>query len=248
MTMPTLGSSRPLRPAVARLVDRQMATGEQARYRRPATGGDVRPRAPDFVCLSRAVGLEETPVPAGLADRLHWPLLDRQVLDAMAGDDGCRRRIYDSMDERDLNWWEEALRPLLEQEFARNDYFRCLCETLLSLARQGPAVFVGRGADLLLPRDQGLRVRLTAPAETRMERYARAHELTAAEARNRIQRLQVERNRFFRRHFGVDEDEPRRWDLTLNLDRLDPEAAIDVVLATRQAVRERLQAAARAPL
>jgi cytidylate kinase len=141
------------------------------------------------------------------------------------------------MDERDLTWWEEAIRPLLEQDFARNDYFRRLCETLVSLARQGPAVFVGRGADLLLPRDQGLRVRLWAPTAVRVAGHARRHELTVSESRDRLECLQVERNRFFRRHFGVDEDDARRWDLTLNVARLAPTAVVEVILAARAAVR-----------
>jgi hypothetical protein len=164
-----------------------------------------------------------------LAERLGWPVFDREILDAMAGDDTMRRQIYESMDQRDLSWWEETLRSLMQSEFVLNDYFKKLSETILVLARQGRCVFLGRGADLLLPADLGFRVRLVAPLSERVARVARLHELTEREAAVWIDRVERERQRFFHRHFGIEVGDPVRFDLTVNLSRFSPSAAVDLI-------------------
>ena len=138
-------------PAIARLVERQMRNWELGRDQRLDSTLPGTSRVEEFVCVSRQVGTAGEEVAQALGDRLGWPVFDREILDAMAGDDTVRRQIYESMDSRDLSWWEETLRSLMQSEFVRNDYFKKLTETLLSLARQGSCVFLGRGADLLLP-------------------------------------------------------------------------------------------------
>ncbi len=222
----------PTNPAIARLVDRQMRNWELARAQRLSRPEPARSEVEEFVCLSRMVGIGDE-VATGIAERLGWPVFDKQLLDAMAGDDHRRRRIYASMDERDLGWWREALAPLVWRQTTRNDYFHRLCETVLSLARQGSAVFVGRGADRILPADLGLRVRLIAPLELRARWYAEAAGGSLVAARREIARIEGERGRFLRAHFDVDALDPLRHDLTLNLGRLDPRQAIEIVLAAR---------------
>lgn len=225
-------------PATARLVERQMRNWELARSQRPPQRRAARPEVEDFICVSRMVGVDDLEVANRLGKRLGWPVFDREVLEAMAGDDEIRQRIYASMDERDLSWWEEALRSLAQSEFVRNDYFHRLCQTLLSLARQGPCVFVGRGADLILPRDRGFRVRLVAPERSRVEKFARDHGMSPAEAAREVRKRDRERAEFFRHHFGVDANDPFRHDISINLDRVPIEAAAEMILAARQ-IRQR---------
>ena len=143
----------------------------------------------DFISVSRQVGAEGRRVAKALGERLGWPVFDREILDVMAGDDTVRRQIYASMDGRDLSC---------------NDYFRKLSETLLSLARQSHCILVGRGADLVLPPEVGFRARLVAPPAMRESHLADIHCLTANEARQYLKRVEAERRRFFRNHFGVD--------------------------------------------
>ena len=179
-----------------------------------------------FICVSRMVGVGHEAVTRPLGERLGWPVLDRELLESMAGDDRLRQRIYRTMDQRDLGWWESAVRAVMDGEFVRDDYFHRLCETLLSLARQGSCVFVGRGADLVLPPDQGLRIRLVASRE------ARVSWLAAALAE--IERIERQRAAFIQGHFGVAADDPLRHDLVFNLERVTPEQAVELILAARR--------------
>ena len=121
-------------PALSRLVEKQMRNWELARSQRISTPTPKQEEVEDFLCISRMVGVDDRQVAVLVGERLGWPVFDREILEAMAGDDDFRRQIYTSMDQRDLSWWEEALRSLMDRDFVRNDYFHRLCETLLSLA------------------------------------------------------------------------------------------------------------------
>ena len=126
------------------------------------------------------------------------------------------------------------MRSLMDRDFVRNDYFHRLCETLLSLARQGNSVFLGRGADLVLPRSRGFRVRLVAPLATRAERYAELTGLAPKQARNEIARIEKDRAEFLQRHFGIGIDDPLRYDITINLERFSHQQAVDLILQARE--------------
>ena len=220
-------------PDLARLVERQMRNWELARDQRLPQRGPEPALVEDFVCISRQVGTAGRRVAKSLSDRLGWPLFDREILEAMAGDDDVRRQVYESMDQRDLSWWEETLRALMQSEFVRNDYFKRLSETLFSLARQGNCIFLGRGADLLLPAELGFRARLVAPRSFRVETLAAGRVMTQKESLQQMERVEAERERFFRHHFGIAIDAPDRYDVTINVARFSAEDAAEVILRAR---------------
>lgn len=226
--------------ATARLVERQMRNWELTRAQRPAAPEPPkRAEVEDFICISRMAGLDSSELTAELGQRLRWPVFDKEILEAMAGDDFVRRQLYANMDERDLSWTEEVVRSLLSQELDRNDYFRRLCETLVSLARQGHGIFVGRGADLILPQDRGFRVRLIASLDRRVRSHGRRHRLSDGDARRAIERIERERAEFFRHHFERAADDLSRHDLGLNVDRFTVAEAAELVLAAWQIRRQR---------
>jgi hypothetical protein len=214
-----------------------MRNWELARSQSASRSAVTRPEVEDFITISRQVGVPAEVVAGKLGERLGWPVLGRSVLEAMAGDDGIRHRIYASMDQRDLSWSQSTLYAIFVKDFGRNDYFRRLCETVLSLARKGPGVFVGRGCDRLLPQELGLRVRLIAPAAVRESRFAKERGLEPEKAAREIERVQRERTEFIRHHFEVDADDPERHDLAINLGRVSADDAVEIILAARDARR-----------
>ena len=221
-------------PGVAKLVERQMRNWELARAQRVTVPEPQRKEVESFVCISRCVGAGGKEVASLLAEKLGWPVFDKEILDRMAGDDELRRQVYESMDERDVSWYEETLRSLMQREFVKNDYFHKLSTTVLSLARQGHAVFLGRGIDQILPRTIGFRVRLVAPLEQCIERYARLFSLTLGEARGEVVRLEQQRSEFIRRHFGIGAGEATRNDLLINMARWTPAQAVELILSARK--------------
>ena len=217
-----------------RLVEHQMRNWEFAQRQ------NVRPvryrAAPilDFLTISRMPGLSATSLTDELHKRLGWPVFDREIIQTMAHDDSYRERIYSSMDERDLNWFEDVLRSLDSGEFARNDYYRRLISTISLLARKSHAIFVGRAVDLVLPQNLGLRIRLMASHEYCVQSFAKSEHLSHEDAEKELNELLKARSRFFRRHFKRSDDDPSRHDLIINIERLSSSAAADLIMAALQ--------------
>ena len=223
-------------PAAA-LVERQMRNWELARAQRPGPVPE-RPEVEEFLCLSRMVGIDSKRITDELGRKLRWPVFDREILDAMAGDDFHRKRIYEMMDESDVKWSGQVIHTFFDQRVVVNDYFHRLCETLLLLARRGHAVFVGRGADLILPSDYGFRVRLTASLDWRAAKLAEARKIEETVARAEIERVEHERGEYFGHHFKLEANDPARYDVTINLERFTPDQVVETILAARR-IRQR---------
>lgn len=220
-------------PDMARSVEKQMRNWEIARGQQPA--GAPRTEVEDFVTVANIVGAGGAEIAARLGAALGWPIFGRELLTAMARDDDTRYSLYRSMDERDLGWLEETLRSVVERGFRKNDYFHRLIETVLCLARQGPAVFVGRSADLILPKNKGLRVKLVASLDHCARGFARRNGIPLEKAHAEVDRIEAERRDFIRRHFHMDPHDPTRFDLLVNVERLNPEQVVEVILAARNA-------------
>ena len=218
------------RPALAKAVERQMRNWELARAQRLEVAPASRPTVQGFVAISRSVGSGGAAVACALAERLGWPLFDKEILRAMAGDDLIRRQLYESMDERDQSWFEQTLQGLTLRTYSPNDYFQRLTTAVLSLARQGNAVFLGRGADLILPRELGLRVRIIAPRARCLANLAAELKLEPDQAEPELERVTRERADFIRNHFRVEACDPERHDLLLNLERFAVADAVEVIV------------------
>jgi hypothetical protein len=155
----------------------------------------------------------------------------------MAGDDTTRRRLYETMDERDVSFVEATLRAFTAPELKRDDFFHRLTETVLALARQGRGIFLGRGADLILPRDAGLRVRINSLPAACVEHYAKRRGLEPVAASREIARMETDRVRFLRSYFHSDPEAPDRFDVQFNLASLsidDVVGALMGLMASRQ--------------
>ncbi len=223
--------SSPNNPGIAKIVEKQMRNWELARGQQAAPTAVPAPAVREFVAISRSVGSGGSDVATLLGERLRWPVFDREILHAMAGDDVVRARLYARLDERDQNWLEDTLRWLIEGELRRDDYFYRLTETILALARQGTAVFLGRSADLILPRDHGLRVRIIAPLPQRIHAFALRSNMPEGPARAEVERIDQQRADFRRHHFGPDANDDTCHDLVVNLSHYTPAQAVELIAA-----------------
>jgi cytidylate kinase len=216
---------------LSRAVEKQLRRWEIAAGQSPAGNRDSAGPAWSFVALSNQVGAGGDDVAAALGEKLGWPVFDKQILQCMAGDDEVRARLYRSMDERDLGWVEESFRSMMQQEFRRNDYFHRLTQTVMLLARRGPAIFLGRGVDMILPRGRGLRVQVIASRQRRIASFAQRSGMTPEQASMAIERIEQERRDFIRRDFHADADDPTRFDLLINVERFSPQDAAKIIEA-----------------
>ncbi|MBK9126714.1 MAG: cytidylate kinase-like family protein [Phycisphaerales bacterium] len=223
-------------PGLAQAVEQQMRNWELARAQRPVPAEDASaPEVADFVTIARTVASGGGEIARALGTRLRWPVFDRELLDVMSSDDRARRAIYERLDERDVSWLEAMLRSVMVTTFQREDYLHKLTRTVLSLARKGPGVFLGRAADLMLPRDRGLRVYVTASEKRRARAFALRTNITEALAAPEVERIDRERADFRRHHFGDTANELTRYDLVIVMDHFDTEHAVELICAALRA-------------
>ena len=219
---------------LSKVVERQMRNWELARSQTPrpksSSSGPSDYGVFDFVTITNDVGGGGGDIGHMLGERLGWPVFDREILSAMAADDEVRARMYRSMDERDIGWFEDAIRTLIRGEYQKNDYFHRLTETLLCLARQSYAIFIGRSSDLILPRNKGLRVKVICSYEQRLANFAKHSGGTLKEAAKQVERISRERATFIRHKFQIDILEPTRFDLLINTERFKTQQAVELIL------------------
>ena len=220
---------------LTRVVEKQLRNWEIERAQQRLVPRPEEKPVLDFVTISRAVGLEAFKIASILHDRLSWPLFDRDILQAMAGKDEYRRRLYANMDGRDQGWLEGFVRGLALGRFDRDDYFRRLTETVLSIARQSRAIFVGRGTSFILPGGVGLKVRLTAPKDFCVASLARQKKLTIDQAARQVDEIGEERAKFVRKHFFGNWGDPTVYDLTINMARFSLPEASELILSALRA-------------
>ena len=122
-----------------------------------------------------------------------------------------------SLDERVQDGIAEWVAGLIKRGvFAPSDYLRNLSNVVLTLARHGRGVIVGRGAHFLLDGKSTLRVRVIAPLELRVGRVAHRDGLSDADARAKVLRIDGERVAFNRQHYNADIGDPGHYDLVVN--------------------------------
>jgi cytidylate kinase len=110
-------------------------------------------------------------------------------------------------------------------------YVSQLARIVLAAARGAHCVFVGRGAQFMLPRDRGLAVRLVAPERFRVERIMRLEGRSAADARQRVEQLDRGRAEFVERFFHHAVADPHLYDLVINTERWGMEGAAEQIAA-----------------
>lgn len=230
-------SAKPHPPHLARLLDRQANLWELRRRLAQEGGAAARRELAHlqegpWVTISKQIGSGGVELAHRVAAELGWQVYDREILEAIAEHTDVRDAILSRLDERDMSWMEDTVRRLIAPgEPGRAAYLLELARVVLSLARQGRAVILGRGANWLLNPEFGLRVRTVAPLEARIERFARETAVDAGTARARVQEEDREVGRFIRHAFGRDIDDPAGYDLVLNLGGMTLEAAAAAAVA-----------------
>lgn len=235
----------------ARVAEKRLRQWEIHTSQGPAPAAEKSASVHPYIAVSRSVGSGGRTVADLLSQRLGWDVYDKEIVDHMAADDSVRRRLYHLMDERRDNWLDAILRPIsLGPGTLRNDYFRRLRLAIATIASQSNAIFLGRGAGLLLPADRGIHVRLIADREKRISAYAARQNLDPQKAAAEVDRIDREREQFLTGHFGSVSDEAGRYDLVLNMTGFSATQAADLIetlLRQRVSLEETAQATPIAP-
>jgi cytidylate kinase len=90
-------------------------------------------------------------------------------------------------------------------------------------------VFVGRGAQFILPRELGLAVRLIAPKKQRVQQITERRQCSRHDAEKFVDETDIGRADFVQRYFHHDVADSHLYDLVINLERLPREVAVELI-------------------
>jgi cytidylate kinase len=223
--------------SVEELVDRQMKRRALAERmaQSPVAAAVQQPRLLRVITISRQAGSRGRTLAALIAEKLRFEFVDRQILELLVKNTGARKRLIDSLDERTrsaIDLWVEGI--LTKRYIDKTEYTHLLAEAITVLAEDGDSVILGRGANIILGRRGGLHVRIVASRQTRIDNLCRYESLPPEDARDRVDRLDDERRRFYRDNFAADIDNPLDYHLIINFDRVAFGTAQEIILRAWQ--------------
>lgn len=189
-----------------------------------------RPPGP-IITISRRAGSGGRTLATALAERLGLQLHDQSIVEKIVQDSNLANDMVDQLDEKELTQAKLWVRGVLNQKiFMRDQYHMALVKVVTNLAARGNAIFLGRGANLILGHNATLRVQLVASRPTRVNNICKRTGLSKPEARALLEETDRQRTEFIRRVFRQKPDLSDQFDLVLNTDRVKPECQIELVL------------------
>jgi hypothetical protein len=189
-------------------------------------------RLHSYLAISREAGAGGAAVAEIVGRRLGWEVLGKELLDRIASRFHSNRMMLDLVDETPSNWIYDVLGTWMDSKVIPHEtYVVQLGRVVLTAAKHGNVVFLGRGAQFLLPRDKGFAVRLVASPQFRIENLMRLKGLSAAEAQRYLNEADNGRREFGRRFFHNDITDPHLYDLVVNTERIGMEGAADLILS-----------------
>ncbi len=208
---------------------RKWTLAQHARERRDK--GNVKENVGPYIVVSREAGAGGSEIARLVGQKLGWDVLDKEIVDCLASQFGTPHSLVEFVDEKHISWIEEVFSNWLEgQGFTSSTYVHRLNHLLLLAAHHGNVVIVGRSARFILPPQRGLSVRIVAPLDFRVEQVLLQRGVNENEAREIVEESDRQREAFVKEHFHHQAADPHMYDLVINVEKLVPEDAADLIV------------------
>ena len=187
------------------------------------------PLAPS-IAISREVGARGGDVARQLGAKTRWMVYDSELLGYSSQDPSAYDSVLADLPAEVGAWIEERMQLLHATGVLADDpAFERVSRLILALGAKGEAVFVGRGAGFLLPRETTLHVRLTAPLPDRIAYMSQWLRLPREEAAAQVTAREAKRTEFLDKCFHLPAD-GLIYDLVLNSSTLGSDLCADLIV------------------
>jgi cytidylate kinase len=201
------------------------------------------------ICISRILGAGGREVGRLVAERLGYLHVDEEIVQQAAASQGVSADELADV-ERRSTFMDKLLQSLAHAGGAegymvgvvgvlppptpggRGALRELIRRSIEETADRGDVVIVSHAASYALRgRDDVLRVLVTASEDTRRRRAAEVAALDDKQAAKAVHADDAGRAAYLKEFYGVDRELPTHYDITLNTDRLAPDAAAALVVA-----------------
>ncbi|MFO7765743.1 MAG: cytidylate kinase-like family protein [Pelovirga sp.] len=205
----------------------QMETKLQAWHKLQQVVDESKP-APCFT-VTREFGCQAYPFAEALQKRLNartsgepWVIVGRQVIDEVAELSGYSVEQIEKSENTPASMKAIFTMFLDHVSAEETEIFGHMRHVIRGFARRGNCILVGRGAThVTQDLSNCIHLRLVAPLEFRVDKISAKYQMSAAEAREHINRLQAQREKFVERFVNEKPDNPNLYHLVMNNARMD---------------------------
>jgi len=181
------------------------------------------------ITISRQLGSLGDEVAQAIAERLHYRVVSRELINQAASRAGAPEMALATIDDLGLF----GMRPTPK---AKRAYRQAVEGILEELAEASDVVIVGRAGQVILREHPNVfHVKVIAPKSVRASRLAHTQGISLESANAQIEASDRTRRNYLRYYYHVRWDDPELYDLIINTTRLEPtEAACIICQAFKQ--------------
>jgi cytidylate kinase len=186
-----------------------------------------------YLTISRESGAGGSRIARLVGEAIGWEVLDRELLECVAERYHTSPAVLELVDETTANRITEIFGNWIDPASVSQMQYVCrLSRVILMAARAGKVIFVGRGAQFVLPRDRGLSVRIVALQKYRVRQIMERRRLSFEEARDYMVKTDAGRQECARQYFHHDIADPHLFDLVVNVEKVGPQRAARLIADT----------------
>src|SRR5690349_20411429 len=158
----------------------------------------------NVICISRTIGAAGEELGKVVADKLGYRYADHEIVVRAAELAGVSRETIAEVERSEAGTYAESIEQAIRET-----------------AKYGDVVIVAHGASIpLAGHPRVLRVLVTASPESRARRLAEADSVDTAAAQQEIEESDRARARYLERVYGVKQELPTSYDVTINTDTM----------------------------
>lgn len=204
------------------------------------------------ITISRELGSGGHTIAQKLAEKMGVRLYDKELIKQLSERFNLNQTSIERLKAQKKNWMSDFVRLVFpapaptsftaaepihtkheyDPEVTTDDIFLAETEILRGLAEEGSCVIAGRsGFFALKDCPNKVDIFITASRENRIARVMRKQNLSREMAEEDIDRVDKARENYIKRYAGVSRYDARNYNLTINVDGMTEDQAVDVILA-----------------
>lgn len=178
-----------------------------------------------IITISREMGTGAYSIAKEVAKKLKYTLVDGIKIAEVAESYGLTKEILERVDEKPPAY-------ITAEDRLQAAYLNMIELILLDFAKAGNVILYGRGCqDLLKGVGNTLRLRIVAPFEERVEKFAEREWIDPDLAHDYIRKSDHQRAGFIHFYFDRNWNDPLGYDMVLNTSVLSEAAIVDSIVA-----------------
>jgi cytidylate kinase len=164
------------------------------------------------------------------AEACPWTVFDRNLVDKVVQEHDLPERVARFMREDRISAISDTMEELFGLHPPTWELLRKVTETILHLVELGNVIIIGRGGALVTANLKHVfHVRLVCPLEKRIQHLQEMQKMSREAALKLIEEADRGRERYLKKNFNRDINDPLLYDLVLNTHRVSYDTAARII-------------------